>query len=62
MGTSPQTSVLNQHNQCWDAPNVFVTDGACWTSSGWQSPTLTSMALTARASDYIATHLPQKAL
>ncbi|MEM8717137.1 MAG: GMC family oxidoreductase, partial [Cyanobacteria bacterium P01_G01_bin.4] len=42
MGLSPQTSVLNPRNQCWDAPNVFVTDGASWTSSGWQSPTLTS--------------------
>lgn len=62
MGTTPQTSVLNRHNQCWEAPNVFVTDGACWTSSGWQSPTLTSMALTARASAFIATHLPNNAL
>ncbi|NEQ95480.1 MAG: GMC family oxidoreductase [Cyanothece sp. SIO2G6] len=57
MGTSPQNSVVNAHNQCWEAPNVFVTDGACWTSSGWQSPTLTSMALTARASEFIAQQL-----
>lgn len=54
MGTSPQNSVVNPQNQCWEAPNVFVTDGACWTSSGWQSPTLTSMALTARACEFIA--------
>ncbi|MGK7889730.1 MAG: GMC oxidoreductase, partial [Leptolyngbyaceae cyanobacterium] len=59
MGTSPQNSVVNAHNQCWEAPNVFVTDGACWTSSGWQSPTLTSMALTARASEFISQQLGQ---
>ncbi|MGD1906213.1 MAG: GMC oxidoreductase [Leptolyngbyaceae cyanobacterium] len=59
MGTSPQNSVVNADNQCWDAPNVLVTDGACWTSSGWQSPTLTEMAITARACDLIAEKLRQ---
>ncbi len=54
MGTSPTNSVVNEHNQCWDAPNLFVTDGACWPSSGWQSPTLTEMAITARACEFIA--------
>jgi choline dehydrogenase-like flavoprotein len=54
MGTSATNSVVNAHNQCWEAPNLFVTDGACWTSSGWQSPTLTEMAITARASAFIA--------
>jgi choline dehydrogenase-like flavoprotein len=54
MGTDPTNSVVNPHNQCWDAPNLFVTDGACWPSSGWQSPTLTEMAVTARACDFIA--------
>ncbi|MBX5481891.1 MAG: GMC family oxidoreductase [Myxococcaceae bacterium] len=49
MGSSPKSSVTNPNCQLWDAPNVFVTDGACWVSSGWQNPTLTEMAITARA-------------
>lgn len=49
MGTDPKTSVVNPFCQVWDAKNVFVTDGACWVSSGWQNPTLTEMAITARA-------------
>jgi choline dehydrogenase-like flavoprotein len=52
MGLDPKTSVLNKWNQVWDAPNVFVTDGACMVSSACQNPSLTYMALTARA----ATH------
>nr|WP_310415399.1 GMC family oxidoreductase [Chamaesiphon sp. OTE_8_metabat_110] len=59
MGTTPTNSVVNDRNQCWDAPNLFVTDGACWPSSGWQSPTLTEMAITARACEFIATKLEQ---
>ena len=51
MGRDPKTSVLNQWNQVWDAPNLFVTDGACMTSSGCQNPSITYMALTARACD-----------
>ncbi|MBE7382008.1 MAG: GMC family oxidoreductase [Leptolyngbya sp. SIO1E4] len=57
MGTTPNTSVVNVDNQCWEALNVLVTDGACWVSSGWQSPTLTEMAITARACDRIAEKL-----
>lgn len=52
MGLDPKTSVLNSHNQVWDAKNVFITDGACMTSSACQNPSLTYMALTARAADY----------
>ncbi len=52
MGVSPNGSVVNAFCQCWDAMNVFVTDGACWVSSGWQNPTLTEMAITARACAY----------
>jgi choline dehydrogenase-like flavoprotein len=52
MGRSPKTSVLNEHNQVWDAKNVFVTDGACMVSSACQNPSLTYMALTARAADF----------
>jgi choline dehydrogenase-like flavoprotein len=53
MGADPRSSVLNRFNQCWDVPNLFVTDGACFVSSGHQSHTLTIMALTVRACDYI---------
>jgi choline dehydrogenase-like flavoprotein len=49
MGNDPKTSVLNKNNQVWDAPNVYVTDGACMTSAACQNPSLTYMALTARA-------------
>ncbi|QHO79888.1 oxidoreductase [Enterobacter hormaechei] len=54
MGDSPATSVLNSFNQCWDASNVFVTDGACFVTSGTVGPSLTMMAITARACDYAA--------
>jgi choline dehydrogenase-like flavoprotein len=57
MGKDPKTSVLNAHNQVWDAPNVFVTDGACMTSSACQNPSLTYMALTARAADHAVNEL-----
>jgi choline dehydrogenase-like flavoprotein len=53
MGDTPDTSVLNSYCQCWDADNVFVTDGACFVSSGFQNPTLTMMAITARACQFI---------
>ncbi|HXV64314.1 MAG TPA: GMC family oxidoreductase [Vicinamibacteria bacterium] len=52
MGHDPRTSVLNRWNQVWDAPNVFVTDGASMTSAACQNPSLTYMALTARAANY----------
>jgi choline dehydrogenase-like flavoprotein len=57
MGRDPATSVLNSHNQVWDAKNVFVTDGACMTSSACQNPSLTYMALTARATDFAVEEL-----
>ena len=52
MGHDPKTSVLNKWNQMHEVKNVFVTDGACMTSSGTQNPSITYMALTARAVDY----------
>ncbi len=52
MGRDPKTSVLNKWNQMHEVPNVFVTDGACMTSSATQNPSITYMALTARAVDY----------
>lgn len=57
MGRDPKTSVLNGYNQSHDVPNLFVTDGACMSSSAWQNPSLTFMALTARASDYAVQQL-----
>ena len=52
MGRDPKSSVLNKHNQVWDAPNVFVTDGACMASSSCVNPSLTYMAMTARAASF----------
>ena len=52
MGKDPKTSILNKHNQIHTVPNVYVTDGACMTSSGCQNPSLTYMALTARAANH----------
>ncbi|MEZ4969722.1 MAG: GMC family oxidoreductase [Flavobacteriaceae bacterium] len=52
MGRDPKTSFLNAYNQSHDIPNLFVTDGSCMPSSGYMSPSLTYMALTARACDY----------
>jgi len=52
MGHDPKTSVLNKWNQMHEVPNVFITDGSCMTSSACQNPSLTYMALTARAADY----------
>lgn len=62
MGKDPKTSVLNEHNQCHNAPNVFVTDGACMASSPPQNPSLTYMALTARACDFAVKGLKSRTL
>jgi len=57
MGKDARSSVLNAHNQVWGASNVFVTDGACMTSGACQNPSLTYMAITARAADYAVNEL-----
>lgn len=57
MGRDPKTSVLNANNQVWDAKNVFATDGACMTSASCVNPSLTYMALTARAADFAVAEL-----
>jgi choline dehydrogenase-like flavoprotein len=62
MGNDPKTSVLNRWNQVWDAPNVFVTDGSCMVSSSCVNPSLTYMALTARAVDYAVGELSRRNL
>jgi choline dehydrogenase-like flavoprotein len=62
MGRDPKTSVLNAHNQMWDVPNVFMTDGACMTSTANQNPSITYMALTARAVDYAVGQMKRREL
>jgi len=62
MGSDPRTSVLNRWNQVWDAPNVFVTDGSCMVSSSCVNPSLTYMALTARAADHAVAELSRRNL
>ena len=54
MGNDPKKSVVNRFNQVHDARNVFVTDGAVFVTQGCYEPTLTIMAISARAGDYIA--------
>jgi choline dehydrogenase-like flavoprotein len=57
MGRDPKTSVLNGNNQMHDVKNVYITDGACMASSACQNPSLTYMALTARAADHAVSEL-----
>jgi choline dehydrogenase-like flavoprotein len=57
MGRDPETSLLNEHNQLHHCKNVFVTDGACMTSMGNQSPSILYMALTARAANFAAAEM-----
>ena len=60
MGKDPKTSVLNKHNQVHSVSNLFVTDGACMTSSANQNPSLTYMALTARAVNHAISELKKR--
>lgn len=62
MGKDPKTSVLNKHNQMHDVKNVFITDGSCMTSSACVEPSLTYMALTARACDFAVSELKKRNL
>ncbi len=62
MGKDPKTSMLNAHNQLHAVKNVFVTDGACMTSTGTQNPSLTYMALTARAANFAVAEMKKKNL
>ncbi|MBE7170713.1 MAG: GMC family oxidoreductase [Williamsia sp.] len=62
MGKDPKTSVLNEHNQVWDAKNVFVTDGACMVSAACVNPSLSYMAFTARAADFAVNELKKQNL
>ncbi len=60
MGNDPKTSILNKYNQIHTVPNVYVTDGSCMTSSACQNPSLTYMALTARAVNHAVANFNQK--
>ncbi|MBO0932611.1 GMC oxidoreductase [Fibrella aquatilis] len=62
MGKDPKTSLLNAHNQLHSVKNVFVTDGAAMTSTGTQNPSITFMALTARAANFAAAEMKKKNL
>jgi choline dehydrogenase-like flavoprotein len=62
MGKDPKESILNEWNQMHLCKNVFVTDGACMTSTGNQSPSILYMALTARAVDYAVKAYQEKNL
>jgi choline dehydrogenase-like flavoprotein len=57
MGHDPKTSVLNEWNQMHEVPNVLITDGSCMTSSACQNPSLTYMAITARACDHAVSEM-----
>ena len=59
MGEDPSVAVTNAHNQLHDCKNVFVTDGACMTSTGTKNPSLTFMAMTARAANFAADQMKQ---
>ena len=62
MGNNPKESVLNKWNQMHDIPNVFVTDGSCMTSASCVNPSITYMALTARAANYAVNELNKRNL
>jgi choline dehydrogenase-like flavoprotein len=62
MGHDPKTSMLNKWNQLHACKNVFVTDGSCMTSTSTQNPSLTYMALTARAADYAVDQMKKNEL
>jgi choline dehydrogenase-like flavoprotein len=62
MGNDPKTSILNKWNQMHECKNVFVTDGACMTSANCVNPSLTYMALTARAADYAVKELKKNSI
>jgi choline dehydrogenase-like flavoprotein len=62
MGTDPKTSVLNPWLQAHDVSNLFVMDGSCFPSSGWQNSTLTIMALAVRATEYLKDQMRQGAI
>jgi choline dehydrogenase-like flavoprotein len=62
MGDNPKTSVLNKYSQSHDVKNLFVVDGASFVTCGWQNPTMTILALSIRASEYLADQMKKRNL
>lgn len=62
MGDNPKTSVLNKWNQSHDVKNLFVVDGACFVTAGWQNPTMTILAISMRASEHLAEEMKKRNL
>ena len=62
MSVTASEGVLNAHNQAWDVPNLFLTDGSCMASSACQNPSITYMALTARAAAYAVGEMKRRTL
>jgi choline dehydrogenase-like flavoprotein len=62
MGDDKKKSVLNKFNQSHDHKNLFVVDGACFTSAGWQNPTMTILSISMRASEYLAGEMTRQNL
>ena len=62
MGADPKKSVLNKWCQSHDIKNLFVVDGASFVTCGWQNPTMTILALSMRASEYLADQMSQRNL
>jgi choline dehydrogenase-like flavoprotein len=62
MSLAPKDGVLNKWNQAWDVKNLFVTDGASMASNGCQNPSITYMALTARAAAHAVGEMKRGAL
>ena len=59
MGDNPKASILNKWNQSHDIRNLFVVDGSSFVTGGWQNPSMTIMALSMRASEYLAEQMRQ---
>jgi choline dehydrogenase-like flavoprotein len=62
MGNDPKKSVVNKFNQSHDHKNLFIVDGACFTSAGWQNPTMTILSLSMRAAEYLAGEMTRQNL
>jgi choline dehydrogenase-like flavoprotein len=60
MGDNPKTSVLNKYSQSHDIKNLFVVDGSSFVTCGWQNPTMTILALSMRASEYLADQMKKR--
>jgi choline dehydrogenase-like flavoprotein len=62
MGDDPKTSVLTKWNQSHDIKNLYVVDASAFVTCGWQNPTMTILALSMRASEYLADQMKQRGI